>query len=75
MRDRTIKADLKPHEKRMTDEYVALKEKTEELYNFVNKSRIFLQLEELNKNLLETQLKAMETYAGILLTRIQLELK
>ena len=57
---------------RMVDELKALHEKLEKLRTFIDDKEKFEKLDFLNRDLLITQFKAMETYLSVLSIRIGL---
>lgn len=61
-----------PHQQRLVTEHDELITKIESLKTFIEKSALFLELDNLNKTLLIKQLKHMSKYANILYKRIQL---
>ena len=62
---------LKPHEQRVVDEKIELKDKVLKLEDFLLKGKPSF-IDEHNWNLLERQLKVMVTYLDILEERISL---
>lgn len=57
---------------RMVDELKALHEKLDKLRTFIDDNEKFEKLDYLNRDLLITQFKAMETYLSVLSIRIGL---
>jgi hypothetical protein len=57
---------------RIVNEFNELNSKIEKLRDFILKNESFSKLDNLNRDLLITQLKAMETYVSILSIRIGL---
>lgn len=57
---------------RMVDELKALHEKLDKLRSFIDDNEKFEKLDYLNRDLLITQFKAMETYLSVLSIRIGL---
>lgn len=67
-----INQDIPPHVQRMINEYTELTDKIKKLTVFINlKNTIYMSLDEIDKNLLASQLVHMTNYSNVLTQRIE----